>query len=100
MSKKTDTEELIVDDTQDDPKKSDFVKIGSDVATSLNIKIAFFLFIIGMVIFSDVFIDGVLSKMPDTVQGEITTTKGTMLQLLIFVLLYIVVDLVVQRKWL
>lgn len=81
-----------------DPNKSDFVSFGGNLLQSINIKVSVLLLIIGMILFSDVFIDGVLSKIDGTVRGECTTTKGTMIQLIILVLSYIVVDLLVQSK--
>jgi hypothetical protein len=101
MSKNKNNEELTIDEDVDtDLKKSDFVKISSDTLSCLNIKVAFFLLLVGMVIFSDVFIDNILSKIPSTIEGELTTTKGTMIQLMIFIILYLLLDLIVQKKWL
>ena len=99
MPGKDKSDDLIMEEDVD-PKKSDFVKISSETFTTLNIKIAVFLFFIGMVIFSDVFISNILVKIPDSTEGESTTTKGTIAQLTIFVLMYLLVDLIVQKKWL
>jgi hypothetical protein len=88
------------EDNYDDPKRSDFVKISSDVISCLNIKVAFFIFLLGMILFSDVFIDNVLNKIPDTVQSGSTTTKGTIIQIAILSTSYIFIDLLVQKKWL
>lgn len=106
---KIDDEGYATDDDTDDgtedekPKKkskrSDFVKVISNMVGSLNIKVAFFLFFIGMIIFSDVFIDGFLSSFPDSSNGDCTTTKGTMIQLTLFVMAYLVLDLLVQADW-
>ena len=81
-----------------DPNKSDFVSVGGNVLQNINIKVAVLLLIIGMILFSDIFIDGVLAKISGTVHGECTTTKGTMIQLIMLVLSYIVIDLLVQSK--
>lgn len=83
-----------------DTKKTDFVKISSNLVSNISIKIGFFLFIIGMFIFSDIFIDGILSNIPDTVHGECTTTKGSMIQLLLFVIAYLILDIAVKFEWL
>jgi hypothetical protein len=93
--------EPILDDeeVEENSKKTDFVKLGGNFLTSINYKIAFFLFLIGMVIFSDIFIDGVLSKFDGSVSGECTTTKGTMIQLLLLCLGYIIIDLLVRLNW-
>ena len=87
-------------DNDSSVKKSDFVRIGGNVLGSINLKMAFFLFLLGMLIFSDVFIDGILSKMDGNVQGECTTTKGTLIQLLLLCLSYIVLDLFTKAGWL
>ena len=81
-------------------KKTDFMKMTGNLIGNINYKVAFLLFMIGMIIFSDIFIDGFLSHISDTVSGECPTTKGTMLQLLFMVIAYIIVDLVVQYGWL
>ena len=77
-------------------KKSDFVHAGSKIITSINYKVSFLLFIISVIIFSDVFIENIINNFSDTVDGECTTTKGTMIQLLFMVLAYIIIDLIVK----
>lgn len=101
---KLSNEEDYEEDTDDSSKqkkgkKSDFVNMGSKVLCSINFKIAIFLFFIGMLIFSDLFIDSFLSKIDGSVYGECTTTKGTMIQLLIFVISYLIIDLLVKGEW-
>jgi len=91
--------EDLEDDLVKDSKKSDFVKVGGNILTSINYKITLFLFVLGLIIFSDVFIDNVLSKFDDAVSGECTTTRGTLLQLTMLCLGYIIIDLLVQSGW-
>ena len=79
-------------------KKSDFMKITGNLLSTINYKVAFLLFIIGIIIFSDVFIETVLSGFGGSVNGDCTTTKGTMLQLLFMVIGYIILDLIVQYE--
>ncbi len=81
-------------------KKTDFMRMTGNLISNINYKVAFLLFMIGMIVFSDIFIDGFLSHISDTVSGECPTTKGTMLQLLFMVIAYIILDLVVQYDWL
>lgn len=83
-----------------DPKKSDFVEIGQGIVTCINVKVAFFLFLLCMIIFSDVFIDNVLLKIPESVESGCTTTKGTIIQIGIVSIGYIFIDFLVQKKWL
>jgi len=73
--------------------KDDFVQMGVTLLNNINFKIAFFLLLIGMIIFSDMFINGVIGKFQNTLHGECTTTKGTILQLTFLVLGYIIIDL-------
>jgi hypothetical protein len=92
----------IVDDTDkhySNTKKSDFVVLTGNVVNSINFKMAIFLFFIGMLIFSDVFIDSILNQFDGAVHGECATTKGTMIQLIAFILCYIILDLLIQGEW-
>ena len=77
-----------------DEVSGDFPSIGIELLKKTNFKIAIFLFLIGLFIFSDVFIENFLPK--NNVDGYCADSKGTMIQLLIFVLLYLVIDLLVQ----
>ena len=43
-------------------KKSDFVHAGSKIITSINYKVSFLLFIISVIIFSDVFIENIINS--------------------------------------
>ncbi len=79
-------------------RKSDFVEMLFSLAGNVNIKIAIFLFFIGMIIFSDLFINNVLTKFNDSIYGECTTTKGTIIQLLLFILAYLMLDLLSAGK--
>lgn len=80
-------------------KKTDFMKIGGNLVSNINFKVAFFLFFIGMILFSDIFIDGVLRKIDGAVIDESTSTKGTLIQLTLLVILYLVVDLLNKYGW-
>jgi hypothetical protein len=80
--------------------KTDFMNISGNILTNINYKVTFLLFIMGMLLFSDVFIENVLTKFKDTVDGECTTTKGTIIQLLLLIISYIVLDLLVKYKFL
>jgi len=74
-------------------KKSDFVTLGGNVITSIDYKMVIFLFFIGLIIFSDLFINNFLTYFNNAVIDDNTTTKGTIIQLLIYNLCYIVFDL-------
>ena len=70
----------------------------SDLFGRVNVKIAVFLLIFGIFIFSDLFIENVLSRVKDATDADTTTTKGTMIQLMAVVLFYLIIDLLVQCK--
>jgi len=73
---------------------SDFPSMGVDLMKRVNFKIAFFLLLLGVTIFSDLFIENFL---PDTYRNDnCTNTTGTFAQLIIFILGYIVIDLLIQ----
>jgi hypothetical protein len=74
---------------------SDFPSMGVDLIKRINIKIAFFLLMIGLFLFSDIFIEKFL---PMNYQDgtNVPNTMGTTVQLIILVLCYIVIDLLSQ----
>jgi len=84
---------------ESDDTKSDFMKIGGNVFTNIPYKLTFFMFLIGMLLFSDLFIDGFLHGIPGAVDGECATSKGTMIQLLIYSLMLIVLHLMITYSW-
>jgi len=79
-------------------KKTDLMKMTGNMLSTINYKVAFLLFVVSMILFSDVFINTVLTEFSDTIEGECTTTKGTMMQLTFMILAYVVLDLVVQYE--
>lgn len=83
---------------KDDHKKTDLVSVSGTILTKINWKIILFLSFISLVIFSDIFIEGVLQKIEGTVVGECTTTKGTLIQIATMVVGYVVMDLAVQYE--
>jgi len=82
-----------------DNSKSDFMEVGGNIFTNVPYKLTFFMFFIGMLLFSDLFINNVLSGIPDTVDGECPTSKGTIIQLLLYCLSLIICDLMIKYKW-
>ena len=92
-------------ETLGDPKKikskspsneEDFPSMGVNLIKKINFKVSIFLFFIGIFIFSDIFIENILPK--NTIDGFCTNTQGTMIQLLSFVIAYIILDLMVQGE--
>jgi hypothetical protein len=89
----TDTETLECKNTPIH-QNEDFPSIGVDLIKKINFKVAIFLFFIGLFIFSDVFIENFLPK--NNIDGYCADSQGTMIQLLLFVCLYVIVDLLAQ----
>ncbi len=79
-------------------RRDDLGGMCSDLFSRVNVKIAVFLMIFGIFIFSDLFIETVLTNVKDATDADTTTTKGTMIQLIALVIFYLVVDLLVQTK--
>ena len=74
---------------------SDFPSMGVDLLKKINFKVAFFMFLIGLFIFSDIFIEKCLPKSSlDSTNS--TNSYGTVVQMTILVLAYIVIDLLSQ----
>ena len=79
-------------------KHDELLNIFADLFGSINYKVAIFLFIIGIIIFSDTFIDSFLNHIPGSVYDDSPTTKGTVVQLVVLVFGYILIDLLVQGE--
>jgi hypothetical protein len=81
-----------------DTDKTDFIDIGKNIFSSINYKIAFFIFVIGFIIFSDLFITSFLNSIEGAVDIDgMVTTKGTIIQLMGLTIAYIVVDLLAKK---
>lgn len=74
----------------------DFPSIFIELIKKINFKVAFFLYFIGVIIFSDVFIENILSK--NMINGDCADSKGTMIQLLVLVSAYILIDILVKYQ--
>ena len=78
-----------------DEGNSDFPSMGVELFKKINFKVALFMFLIGLIILSDMFIEKFIPiEYQDGTNNP--NTKGTFLQLLVMVILYIIVDLLVQ----
>lgn len=78
----------------------DFPSMLTDMFKGVPWKVSFFLFIIMIFIFSDLYIELFLSSIPDTLDGDSPTTKGTILQITTTIICYIILDLLVQGEFL
>lgn len=84
----------------DDESKSDFMKVSGNIFSNIPYKLTVFMFIVGMIIFSDLFIDNFLHGISGAVDGENPTNKGTMIQLLTYSLMLIILHLLIGYEWL
>ena len=75
---------------------SDFITMFYDLFNSINYKVTILLFLLGVIIFSDIFIESFLINIPGAVDGDTPTSKGTTIQLLLQTLGYIIFDLLVS----
>lgn len=86
------------EESDDGADKTDFIDVGRNILSSINYKIAFFIFVIGFIIFSDLFISSFLNSIDGAVDVDgIVTTKGTIVQLMVLTIAYIVVDLLAKK---
>lgn len=101
MPKAKDYETNDEDDNECFDKGDDFPSMFNDLFRKLPLKVAFFLFILGVFIFSDVFIENVLMPFgEDNVDINCPTTKGTVTQLLFLCTGYMILDLLVKGDFL
>lgn len=73
---------------------TDFPMIGVEIIKRINFKVAIFLFLFGILVFSDIFIENVLPK--SMTDGLCAGSEGTIAQLTVFILFYLILDLLVQ----
>lgn len=79
----------------------DFPSMLVKLFTKINIKTGIFIFLLGMLIFSDIFVRTILVAFKGAVNHiEGPTTHGTIIQLTFLVLGYLIIDLLVQSKYL
>lgn len=76
--------------------RTSMVSIITDAIMSINYKQMALLFIAFLVVSSDVFIYRILSGIPGAVDASIVTLKGTMIQGLVLVLVYMLNDVLLR----
>jgi hypothetical protein len=77
-------------------KSTSFPQIIANMLMCINWKVAAFLFIMGLFLFSDLFIDSILRQVPGSVDGITPSSKGTLIQMSLLVLSYIFVDSMIK----
>ena len=93
-NQESDIEDLDKADEEED--RGDFPNMTYDLLSKAHIKIAIFIFFIGLFIFSDLFIGQILSIIPNTTDLNCANTKGTMIQMGVLCMSYLVVDVLTQ----
>ena len=92
-------EELDDDSTGKKGKPDSFTSIIADFFVGVNYKLILMLFLIYVFIMSDMFIDKVLSKMEGTVRNNHDlTSKGTMVNGILMILLYMTADMLIRNQ--
>lgn len=99
-SKKNTSKTTASQQVEDDDEESDddFVSIVADVFRKINYKVAAFLFLVGIFIMSDLY-EGVLRKFNGITEEGCVTSRGSVFQLTMLVLAYIVVDLLTKYEF-
>jgi hypothetical protein len=98
-------EEINFDDVEDETdgdgsrRPDSFIKILADFMGNLNYKLIIILFLSYVFLMSDLFLDKILQKVPDaTTHRTQLTPKGTLINGLLLILLYMTADLLIKSK--
>ncbi len=78
----------------------DFPSMTVDMLKHIPFKEAFLLFLLMVFVFSDLFIEIFLTGIYDALEGDSPTTKGTMIQIIVSVIGFIVIDLLISGGFL
>lgn len=90
-----------IDDVMDDKKNgkskknrepSSFQSIFADVMTSLNWKVAIILFLIFIVLSSDLMMNKIFYNIPGAVKNSALTNRGVVIQGVLLVVFYMIID--------
>lgn len=79
--------------------RDNFPSMIYDLVQNINWKTAIFIFMFGVFIFSDVFVEIFLTNIDGSVYGDTTTTKGTMIQLMFLTIGYIIIDVLIRSDF-
>jgi len=97
------SEEIDFDNLEEDVddngnrKPDSFISIVADFASNLNYKLLIILFLSYIFLMSDLFLDKVLSKITDaTKHRDQLTPKGTLINGLLLIMLYMTADLLIS----
>lgn len=79
-----------------EPKKGDLINVIVDFMNEINYKLVFFLFMIFLLLSSDVFLAQILSNINGAMELNTVTTYGTIIQGLFLILFYIIADMLIK----
>ena len=79
-------------------KRGDLMSVSWDFLSKINFKIGAFIFIIGIFVLSNTFVETILSRISGAVTDDLPTTKGTIIQMTFVVLAYLIIDMLAQHK--
>lgn len=82
--------------TPNNSQQNSFPVMLTKMFTHINWRIGLFIFVLGIFVFSDVFIELFLSGVPGATSLGNATTKGTIIQMVIITIAYLLVDVLVQ----
>lgn len=78
--------------------KTEMLNMASDALGGFSFKLILFLYLIFIIVCSDVFIDKILSKFDSAVDMHVPTTYGTLIQGAILVVSYIFTDVLIKME--
>jgi hypothetical protein len=78
-----------------DEEGHDFISLFRDVVAKVPFKKAALLTLVMFLVFSTVFINIILARIPGTVNVEVTT-RGTVVQIIVVIFAYIIIDYAVN----
>ncbi len=79
--------------------KTDFISITTSLIKNINYKMGLFLFFVCMIIFSNLFNDKVLTMFDNATYNDCANSKGTIIQITMLVLVYLILDLIQKAGW-
>ena len=96
--KSRETIDRLFDDTEsyesDDEKKGDLNQLFLKGMSNMNLKIAFLLFFVYIILNSEIFMDNVLGAIHGTIKDNQTTNKGVIISGMFLAISYILIDMI------
>jgi hypothetical protein len=89
-----------IENVPDENGPTDLVEISRTLICNIPFKLAFFMFVVGLLIFSNVFVENVLGEFSEAVDDDVPTSWGTTIQLLFYTMFLILFDVLIKYEWL